>query len=78
MSWEQWFQDVAGSVVKTAADAKFTQPYEIQRLQLQALGANGQYYPEGRPATSAAPVFNTGTLLLIGGVVLVAALVLRD
>ncbi|WP_302172873.1 hypothetical protein [uncultured Hydrogenophaga sp.] len=78
MSWEQWFQDVAGSVVKTAADAKFTQPYEIQRLQLQALGQNGLYYPEGRPATVAGPVISSGTLLLIGGAVLVAVLLTRD
>lgn len=79
MAWEEWFQDVAGSVVKSAADAKFTKPYEIQKLQLQALGENGLLYNEGRPATaSAAPVFNMTTMLLIGGVVIAAALLLRD
>ena len=77
--WQEWFQDVAGSVVKSAANAKYNQPYEIQKLQLQALGANGLVYPEGQPATVAsAPVFNMTTMLIIGGVVLAAALLLRD
>lgn len=77
--WEEWFQNVAGGVIKDASAAKFTQPYEIQRLQLQALGELGPY-TEGRPQTVApAGLFgmSQGTVLLIGAV-LVAVFVLRD
>lgn len=77
--WEEWFQSVGGDVIRSAADAKFRQPYEIQRLQLQALGENGLYYPEGRPAPAPAGglVLGGSTLLLIGGAVLLLVL-LRD
>ncbi len=77
-SWESWFQGVAGSVIDKAASAKFTQPYEIDKLRLQALGDAG-YYTEGQagalraPASGIQPVH----LLLIGGAVL-AFVLLKD
>lgn len=75
-SWESWIQGVAGKVIGSAADAKYSQPYEIERLRLQALGDMG-YYNEGqagtiRPGTIAG--ISTGTLLLIGGIALVFVL----
>jgi hypothetical protein len=80
MSWESWFQDVAGSVIGKAADAKYTQPYEIDKLRIQALGDLG-YYTEGQAGTKSAPVgvlgMSQGTVLLIGAVVL-GVLMLRD
>lgn len=76
MSWEEWFQGVAGNVIDKAASAKYVQPYEIQRLQLQALGETG-YYTEGRPATVAQGTPVTSWLVL-GGLALVAVLVLKD
>ncbi|MGE0350389.1 hypothetical protein [Hydrogenophaga sp.] len=80
MAWEDWFQDVAGSVVKSAADAKFTQPYEIQKLQLQALGSLGMYN-EGKPqAVASTSMFgmSQGMVLLIGLGVVVAVFALKD
>lgn len=74
MSWETWIQDVAGSVIGKAADAEFTQPFELDRLRLQALGENG-YYREGQPGAMPKPQpAVSGTVLLIGGVALVALL----
>lgn len=75
--WEEWIQNVAGSVIKDASQAKFQQPYEIQKLRLQALGDLG-LYTEGMPQT-AAPAnpfgMSQGMLLLIAlGVVAVFAL----
>jgi hypothetical protein len=73
MAWEDWIQDIAGSVIKDASAAKFTQPYEVARLQLQALGQQG-VYNEGQPGTKPAQAgagLPTGTLiLLLGGALL--------
>lgn len=78
--WEEWFQNVAGSVIKDASQAKFTQPYEIQKLQLQALGTLGPY-TEGVPQTVApAGLFgmSQGTVLLLGLGLVVAFVAMRD
>jgi hypothetical protein len=79
-TWESWIQGVAGKVIGSAADAKYSQPYEIQRLRLQALGDMG-YYAEGQPGTIAktgtVAGIPTGTLLLIGAAV-VAVMLLKD
>ena len=78
-SWEEWVQDVGGSVINAAADAKFTQPYQIQRLQMEALGEGG-YYTEGQAGVKSragAISIEPTTLLLIGAAV-VALLMLKD
>lgn len=79
MEWSNWFQDVAGSVINKAAEAKYSQPYEIDKLRLQALGESG-YYQEGQAGT-VRPAQGVGiqpsTLLLIGGAVVVFML-LKD
>lgn len=75
MDWSTWVQGVSGDLIGAAVDAKYRQPYEIQKLQLQALG-DGGYYTEGqagtRNATAAAGI--NPMWLLLGGVVLVAML----
>jgi len=74
--WASWFQGVASKVIGAAADAKYSQPYEIQRLQIQALGADG-IYTEGQPgfrATGGGQGINGGALLLIGAAVLLVVL----
>lgn len=78
MTWESWFQDVAGSVINKAAEAKWRQPYEIDRLRLEALGSLGTY-TEGQPMQNAQTRggMSDGTILLIGAAV-VAVLMLRD
>lgn len=77
MAWEEWIQNVAGSVIKDASQAKFQQPYEVQKLRLQALGELG-LYNEGVPQTVAQPTMfgmSQGMVLLLGlGVLAVFAL----
>lgn len=78
--WEEWFQNVAGSVIKDASQAKFTQPYEIQKLRLQALGETG-FYTEGVPQTVApAGLFgmSQGAVLLLGLGLVVAFVAMKD
>lgn len=76
--WGSWLQNVGGSVVNKIADAKYVQPYEIQKLRLQALGEAG-YYDEGQPGTAAAqrPLGLSSGALLIGGALLLF-LLLKD
>lgn len=70
--WGSWFQGVAGSVIQGAAAAQFQQPYEIDKLRLQALGQLGPY-TEGQ--ANAMGGTNNSTLLLLGfGLVLVMLL----
>lgn len=79
MDWATWVQDVAGGVISKAADAKYVQPYEVQKLQLQALGEMGPYI-EGRPGTVQQQTginLSGSTLLLIGFGVL-AVMMMRD
>lgn len=80
MSWQEIAQDWGSKVLDAAIDYKVTQPYEIKKLQLQALGDFG-YYIEGQPGTmqrtAAAPVAIPTSLLLIGAVVLLVV-VLKD
>ncbi len=77
MSWEQWFQDVGKSVIDKAASAKYTQPYEIDKLRLQALGQLG-YYTEGQAGTQVAPGTNMGPILLIGGALVLVMVMMKD
>ena len=76
MDWSDWVQDVAGSVIKSAADSKYVQPYEVQKLRLQALGDLGPY-TEGEPQRQAALGGISPTLLLLGGAALLFVM-LRD
>lgn len=78
MDWSTWLQNISGSVIGAAADAKYRQPYEIQKLQLQQLGQLG-YYNEGQMIPGQQPGAGINPAwLLIGGAVLVAVLVLKD
>lgn len=79
-SWQEVAQEWGGKVLDAAIDYKVTQPYEVQKLQLQALGDFG-YYLEGQPGTvqraNAAPVQVPTSLLVIGGIVLLFV-ILKD
>lgn len=70
--WSQWVQGVSGSLINKWGDSKFTHPYEVQKLQMQALGQLG-YFNEGQAGLA---VGRNGLqispgLLMIGGIVLV-------
>ena len=40
--WETWIQDVGKGVIGAWSSAKYVQPYEIEKLKLQALGQLGE------------------------------------
>ncbi len=79
-SWETWIQGIGSKVIGSAADAKFSQPYDIQKLRLQQLGAYG-LYNEGQPGMvrygAGIGGISTGTLLLLGAGLL-AVMLLKD
>ncbi|CDN87492.1 hypothetical protein [Hydrogenophaga intermedia] len=78
--WEEWFQNVSSSLLNKAADAKFTQPYELQKLRLQALGELG-LYNEGQPQTVAPQTMfgmSPGVVVLLALGAVVAVFALKD
>lgn len=78
--WEEWFQKVGAQVIGDASAAKFTQPYELQKLRYQALGELG-LYTEGQPQQVApASLFgmSQGAVLLLGLGLVVAFVALKD
>lgn len=77
-NWADWFQGVAGGVISKAADAEFVRPYDVQSMQLQALGSRG-YYTEGMAGQrSIAGLGISPGVLLLAGAALVAVLLLKD
>lgn len=77
MEWSDSIQNWAGNLIDKWGSAQYVQPYEVQKLQLQALGQSG-YYTEGQAgARAAAGGINSSTLLLLGAAV-VAVMLLKD
>lgn len=74
--WGAWLQNVGGGLIGAWSQATYQQPYEIQKLKIQALGDKG-YYLEGKPAFAAAPG-GISPVVLIGGGLLLVALVLSN
>lgn len=70
-SWATWAQNVSQGVIGKWADSKYTQPYEIQKVQMQALGQLG-YFQEGQAGLIANRngLQVSPGLLLLGGAVL--------
>jgi len=82
MDWSDWIQDVGKTVITSATEAQYKQPFEIQKMQLAAMGPFGMPYLEGvaTPAQQGAPVPSSvagipTAWLLIG---LVALVVMAD
>lgn len=46
--WTSFIQDVAGDWAHSAIDARYQQPYEIQKLAMQQFAPNGMAYQEGQ------------------------------
>lgn len=69
-SFQDWAQEQAGKLLDLWGQAQVTQPYEIEKLRLRALG-DGGYYEEGKAGTSK-PASSGGNMLplLVGGVIL--------
>lgn len=76
-SWEAWAQNIGGNLLQGYANTKFNQPYELQKMQLQAYG-NGAYglpYIQGQPNGSATLGIPTGWLLIGGALVLAVVMI---
>lgn len=72
MEWSTWAQDVSKGLIGAWSNAKYVQPYEVQKVQMQALGQLG-YFNEGQAGLVAnrnGLQISPG-LLMIGGIVLV-------
>lgn len=82
MDWQSFIQGVAGTYANARIDAKYRQPYDIQKLRLAALGEAG-YYEEGQPGVSQVapkPLIPgvSNTVLLLGVVAVVVVLMVND
>ncbi len=77
MDWSTWIQQVGGGLAAQYGQSKYVQPYEIQKLQLEQQAQNGGAF-QGQPTLNATGLhMTTGTMLLIGGGLLVAVLMLK-
>lgn len=74
-SWSDWAQNVSGSLINKWSESKFVQPYEVQKLQMQALGQLG-YFNEGQAglAVGRQGLQISPGLLMIGGIVLLVVM----
>lgn len=77
-SWDEWVQDVAGTVIKTKAQADYVYPYQVQQMRLQAMGDLG-IYEEGYRGVNGQMVQGGGVspVLIVGALLVVAVLVLK-
>jgi hypothetical protein len=79
MDWATWVQQTAGGLLQAKADATYQQPYEIEKLRLQALGDTG-VYNEGQTgvSTTQSTGINTKTALMIGGALVLAIVLVKS
>lgn len=71
-SWSDMLQDVGKLWATSAIQQRYTQPFEIQKMQLAAFGPMGQPYVEGQAGMGGSPVVQAAiptSWLLIGGIV---------
>jgi len=68
-TWEETIQAWGSRVLDAGIAYGVTNPYEVQKLQIQALGDYG-YYNEGQPGTAAA--IRKGSLAMPSGLMLIA------
>lgn len=78
MDWSSTVQNWGTTLLNGYANAKYVQPYEVEKLQLQALGQAG-LYNEGQPGVYVPPpAINSTTLLLIGAAVVAFMMLSKD
>lgn len=77
MDWSESAQQWLGGLVDKWGTAQYVQPYEVQKLQLQALGQTG-LYTEGQLQQRAALGGISSTTLLLVGAAVVAVMLLKD
>lgn len=75
MDWQTTAQNWGSLLIDRWSQAEYLQPYEVQKLRIQALGERG-YYEEGQqgafqPINHQGGVTITPTMLMLGGVALI-------
>jgi hypothetical protein len=75
--WESWAQNISSNLLQGYANSQFQQPYELQKMQLQAYGsgAYGLPYIQGQPNMQLG--IPTGWLL-IGGAIALAVVMIKS
>ncbi len=73
-SWESWIQS---AISVYGANKQSSNNFELEKLKLQQRGSTGQFFNEGQP-TGGGGGLAMGPLLLIGGVALIAVMLLKD
>jgi hypothetical protein len=81
-NWSGTLQDIAKGAVSGFTDYKFRQPFELDKLRIQAYSDNG-YYREGAPGLVRPPNGGTGLqitsgMLLLAGAAVLAVVLLKD
>lgn len=79
--WSSWIQDVGKSTINTVMEAKYKQPFELQRMQLAQMGPFGVPYIEGAanaPRNAAPAVAGIPQSWLLIGAVIAAVVLLGD
>lgn len=81
MDWQTTIGQWGTQLVDRWSAAEWVQPYEVDKLRLQALGQAG-YYTEGQPGTRApappAGLTITPNMLLLGGALVLVVMMARD
>jgi hypothetical protein len=75
MDWQTTIQSWGSQLVDRWSAAEWVQPYEVQKMQFQALGQGG-YYTEGQPNRARVQpggevVVTPGALLIFGALAVV-------
>ena len=68
----KWAQGIGSSVIGGWASSTYQQPFELEKLKIQALGDKG-YYTEGQ-ASAPQKAAGLSPLVLIGGLVVLVLL----
>ncbi|MBZ0105533.1 MAG: hypothetical protein K8H84_07860 [Sulfuricella denitrificans] len=75
-NWAGWIQATLGAVIGAAANKEFA-PQGLQTYQTFQVDAYGRVIPNGQPVTAPTPATQANNLLIIGGLALVAVMLLK-
>lgn len=75
-AWGDWLRDIGTKVAEGVVDYKVNFPLRVEELKINKLGSAG-YYTEGKAGAAASTAGIPTNVLLIGGAVLMAVLLLK-
>lgn len=73
-SWDTWFQSVGSNIADKWSSSQWVQPYEIQKMQMSAMGQLGPYREGQAGITANRQGVTISPMLLIMGAVLLFAM----